>query len=267
MKQQTKKLLLFFSLLLSSGTDLFAQEESQLYLAGGLFFSNINTEATFSSSIPGFNRTLNLERDLNLSSNPNLIYTKAILGSRFSIALSYLHVPRKADGNLETGITIGDSIFAVGAQTQAYFNTDYYSASLRYSFIQNDIVTAGLSLGGRYMMIQSGFKATSFGNIFERYDKFNVPLFLPGVYASVWLPPGFIVRGSVEYMKGKFSNTTAKAVEANAAIEFYPIRFIGIGAGLTYMNMEAQDLPQNDLYLKDIQYSIKGIILYGVLRF
>lgn len=264
-----KRLFLIASSFLILSSKVFGQDEgpSQLYLAGGLTFPQITTEAIFSGSVPGFNQSLNLERDLNLSSHPQLIYTKAILGSRFSVALSYLHVPRSANGNLQTSITIGDSVYNIGTQTTAYFNTDYYSASLRLSLISNSLVTAGISLGGRYMMISSGIKATSYGNVFERNEKFNTPLVLPGAYASIWLPPGFIVRGSVEYMKAKISSSTASALETSAAIEFYPIRFIGIGAAISMMNIKAEDLPQNNLYLQDIRYSIKGFSVYGVLRF
>jgi hypothetical protein len=263
-------LLLLFSLLFTTKTQAQDDEPSQLYLAGGLTFSHISTEAFFDinlNTVPGANRRLSLEEDLNLSPNPQLLYMKAILGSRFSIGLSYLHVPRTADGNLQTNITIGDSVYTIGSMMHAYFNTDYYSASLRYSIIQNPIVTAGLSLGGRYMMIQSGFTATSYGNEFTRSEKINVPLILPGIYGSVWLPPGFIVRGSLEYLRAKVSNTTASALEASAAVEFYPIRFIGVGAGFSVMDIRADDIPENEIYLEDIRYTIRGFSVYAVLRF
>lgn len=264
-----KKPIFFFHLIVLLWSTSYAQdaEPSQLYLAAGLTYPQIQTEAQFRSNLSSINRSLQLERDLNLERDPRLLYLKAILGSRFSIGLSCLRVARSAEGQLQTDLTISDSVYTIGAATRAYFNTTFYSASLRLNLVQTPIVTAGLSAGGRYLQVESGIHANSLGNVFDRTDKFSVPLFMPGVYASIWLPPGFILRGSVDYFKTTIRNTTASAIEATAAAEFYPVRFIGIGAALTYLDLNASSLPDNTLQIESISYSIKGLSIYGVFRF
>jgi hypothetical protein len=174
---------------------------------------------------------------------------------------------RSGDANLVKKFAFGDSIYEVGANVKGFFNIDYYSGTIRISFVKNPLATAGISLGGRYLKINAGIDATSYGYQFSREGSFNVPVIVPGVHGSVYPLPGVLVRGSIEYFSLKIKDTKGKVVEGNISAEYYFLKYLGAGIGYTVTDISAEGLPENDVYLKDIDYSVKGLFVYAAFRF
>ncbi len=244
-----------------------------VYLYGGLQSAKVNTSALFdidpqiSALYPEISTELDLEDDLNFPSSSNLFYVRGIAGLRLQAAVSYMSLHRNGDGNLTRQFAFGDSVYTVGAHVAGYFNTDYYSATLRGSIIRNKKITAGISLGARYLKMTAGIKADSYGLTFSDDGKFNIPLIVPGVHASVYVIDNLLVRGSLEYFSLKYKDAKGKVVEGQISAEYYLLKYLGAGIGYSLLDISADNLPHNDIYLKDIDYSVKGMFWYVAFRF
>ena len=258
-------------LFLGAKTDLKAQPFEAgtgfLHLYAGIMKAKVNTDAYFDANIPSVNTSLSLEDDLNFKEDPSLLYLKAYVGGLFQVVGSYQSLHRTGQSNLTESFAFGDSVYQVGANIDGYFNTDLYSASMHFSIIRNELVTAGLSLGLRYLKMEAGVDAESYGQHFIRDGSFNVPIPVLGAHASVYIIPGLLGRASFDYFSLTIDGTKGKSLDASLSAEYYLLKYLGVGAAYTYFSVEAENLPENDLYLRDIKYNVSGLSIYAALRF
>jgi hypothetical protein len=265
----------FFLLLITSFSGTFAQSHSGgpglIYVYGGLNMANVNTSAYFDITNPlipsSVKTTLDLEDDVAFPSKSNLMYAKVIAGGRLQFVGTFFSLHRTGEKHITESFAFGDSVYSVGALVKGVFNTDYYSGTLRVSIIKNPIVTAGLSIGARYLKMDAGIDAQSYGYSYVAAKKFNIPLIVPGVHASAYALPGLLVRGSLEYFSLKISGTKGKVVDAQLSAEYYFLKYLGAGVAYNLLDITAEGLPDNSLYLRDVKYSVKGITLFAAFRF
>lgn len=243
------------------------------YLYVGETNANLNTNAKFSVSqevldyYPSISTAIDLEDDLNFPSTSQLFYIKGIAGRRFQVAATFFSLHRSGGSTLSKTFAFGENTYTVSAPVSGYFNTDYYSASLRHSFLRNEIVSAGLSLGFRYMKIAAGIRADSMGYVFDKSGSMDIPSVVPGVHASVSPLDNLLIRGSFEYISLRLNKTTGTVLEGNLSAEYYLLKYFGVGIGYSITNLKAEGLPDNDIYLEDVNYSAGGLQLYAALRF
>ena len=254
------------------------KSQAQSYDGGaGLFYgyvgttiADINTGADFEITginVPEEYTRIELEKDLDFPSSSALLYVKAMAGGSFQVVASYMSLHRSGEKNITRDFAYADQVYNVGANVKGYFNTDYYAATLRYSFLHNDRITAGISLGGRYLKLAAGIDANSNGVAFARDGTFDIPVIVPGVHASVHVIPALLLRGSLEYFELELSGTKGMAADAQISAEFYLFKFLGAGIGYSYIDLKGEGLPENSLYLKNINYTVKGLNIFAAFRF
>jgi hypothetical protein len=247
----------------NSGTGL-------IYVYGGITKASVNTTAKFeitNPAIPDINTSLQLEKDLAFSESPSLFYFRILAGGRFQFAGSYMSLKRSGDSYLTRNFSIGDQSYSVGAHVMGYLNTQYFSGTVRGSILYNPKVTAGLSLGVRYYKLKAGINASSGSLSFVKDGTFDVPAIVPGIHASCYPLPSLLLRGSLEYFQLKLSHTTATVVDAQISAEYYILKYLGVGVGYSYLDLRGEGLPDNDLYLKDVNYTIEGMNFFAAFRF
>jgi hypothetical protein len=245
----------------------FSDTKIPVYIYAGLMNANLETRALFDASIPGVNSELELEDDLDFSSKAAFPFIKIIPGRAFQVSAAYTRLHRKGESELVRQFAFGDSVYSVGATIKGYFNTDYYSLNLLYSFIRSKKASAGVSLGFRYLRLNAGIEATSYGQVFKRDGSFSVPVALPGVQLSFYLLPNTLVRGSFEYLSLSFKETNGYFTEAQASVEQYILKFLGAGVGYSFNRIKAEGIPENPVYLQDVKYEWKGLTFFAALRF
>jgi hypothetical protein len=238
-----------------------------LYLYGGTSLTGLTTSAYFESDIPGINTSLNLEDDLSLPDNKALVFIRTIVGTRLQLDFSYLSVKRSGSNLLSRQFAFGDSVYQVGTDASGYFNTKIYSGTIRLAFINNSKASAGISLGGRYLKMGFGVKALTYGVTYERNETFNLPLFMPGVHASFSPVSAVMIRGSFEYFRLVYSGAKGKIMEAKVSAEYYFNHFLGAGIGYNIIDYSAENLPDNDIFIRDVNYKLRGVNLYAAFRF
>jgi hypothetical protein len=241
-----------------------------IYVYGGFTKASVNTTAKFeitNPAIPDVNTTLQLEKDLDFAESPSMFYFRILAGGRFQFAGSYMSLKRNGDSYLTRNFSIGDQSYTIGARVMGYLNTQYFSGTVRGSILYKPSVTAGLSLGVRYYKLKAGINASSGGTSFIKDGSFDLPAIVPGVHASFYPLPSLLIRGSLEYFQLKLSHTTAKVVDGQISAEFYILKYLGAGIGYSYLDLRGEGLPDNDLYLKDVNYTIKGMNFFVAFRF
>ncbi len=241
-----------------------------IYFYAGISTVDVNTKAVFEitdPNIPVTNTTLELENDLNFLSSNSLFYFKVLAGGRFQFVGSYFSLHRTGDSYLTRDFSFGDQSYTVGARVKGYFNTDYYSGTLRFSILHKAKATAGISLGGRYLRLEAGLDANSNGASFVRDGSYDVPVVVPGIHGSFYILPSLLARGSVEYFEIDLNNTKAKVTEWQISAEYYLLRYLGAGIGYGYSDLRGEGLPDNPLFLKDVNYTVKGMNFFVAFRF
>ena len=249
-----------------SGVDLF-----YLYIGGTN--ANLNTDAQFDVSsqiseyFPSVSTSIDLEDDLDFPSTSKMFYVKGIVGRRLQLAATFYSLHRSGGATLSKTFAFGDNTYTVSAPVSGYFNTEYYSASLRYSFVRNSNVSAGLSLGFRYIQIDAGIRADSMGYVFDENGSLDIPAVVPGIHASVAPVDNLLIRGTFEYIALKVKATKGIVLECQLTAEYYILKNLGVGIGYSISNLKAEDIPENDIYLKDVDYRVAGMQLFAALRF
>lgn len=243
-----------------------------IYAYAGNTFANVNTSAVFKldptiQHIPEKNTTLGLENDLNFSSSPTVFYCKVLVGGRLQISGSYMTLHRNGDASLKKDFAVGDQSYTLGASVKGYLNTDYFSTSMRLSLLYNPKATAGISFGGGYLRLKAGIDANSNGYSFKQDGAFDVPIIVAGVHGSVNILPGLMLRASIEYFELKYKNTKGKVIDGQISAEYYLLKFLGAGIGYSLTDFRIDGLPENDLYLSDVRYTIKGLNAFVAFRF
>lgn len=243
------------------------------YLYVGTNNATVNTSADFEvtqtvlQNFPNVNTKVDLEDDVAFPSSSSLFYVKAYVGGRFQITGTMMSLHRSGDKYISRQFAYGDSVYEVGARVNGTFNTDYYSVSLRVSIIKNNKITAGLSLGGRVLKMDAGIDASSYGYTFSNSGSFTIPVIMPGVHGSVYVLPKLLVRGSLEYFSLKYKESKGSVLETQVTAEYYILPNLGGGVGYSILDITAEGLPKNNIFLRDVNYSIKGINLFAALRF
>jgi hypothetical protein len=244
-----------------------------IYLYAGMTSANVNTHADFKISdeilhyYPDINTSVDLEDDLAFPESSGLFYIKGIVGKRIQLAATYFRLHRSGGSRLTKTFAFGEHTYTVSAPVSGYLNTHYYSASVRFSIIYTPIVTAGLSLGARYLTMDAGIKADSLGYVFEKNGSLNVPVAVPGIHASVYAIKSLLIRGSLEYFTLRVKGTKGTVLETQLTAEYYLLKYLGVGVGYSITHFDAIDLPDNDIYLKDINYKVDGLNVFAAFRF
>jgi hypothetical protein len=246
------------------------QSKKSIYGYVGTSTLNVETKAVFDISglnIPETNSTLTLENDLGMPASNTVLYLKFIAGGRFQVAGSYYSLHRTGEDYLQRDFAFGNHSYTVGAYVKGYFNTDYISGTLRFSILYNEKFTAGISLGGHYLKLKAGLDVDTNGISFVRDGSFNVPVIVPGIHGSFYLLPAVLFRGSLEYFKITLKNTSAKVIEGQISAEYFILTNLGAGVGYSYMDLRGEGLPDNDLYLRDVNYTLNGVNFFVACRF
>jgi hypothetical protein len=174
---------------------------------------------------------------------------------------------RSGEGELKKNFAFGDSTYVIGSVVKGTLNTDYYSILLQYSFFNSEKFRAGLSLGFRGMKVKAGIDAYSYGLSFKREESYSIPVILPGAHFSLYVLPSLLLRGSAEFLSVRINDMHGQIGDAQISLEKYIFKFLGAGAGYSYSKISASNIPENQAYLKNIDYTLQGFTFFAALRF
>jgi hypothetical protein len=183
--------------------------------------------------------------------------------------LQYFSAKRSGSRNYGTNITIGDTVFPVGATVSAEAKDQFLLADYRYSFIKNDTVEwAGLIglYGGKF-----DFKVNATGNetpntrTIDTTASTTVPLPLIGGTVDWYINPRWKVSGSVEGIKAHIGDVDGTVIVAGASTEYMLVRNLGVGLRYMYSNVDV-DVSKSS-FNGNVTWRMNSLSLYAKMMF
>jgi len=205
--------------------------------AGGLLGANLDTKIRIDAKDGSLGTTIDLESLLGLNATTQS-FTGAIAWRphrRHLLTVGYYGLKRSNSKHISRDITVGDSTWTLGTTVTSDMNTEYATLVYRWSPILTSRVSAGLSLVIPVVFASSGLTAQA-QNITAKVNEKNsitVPVPLPGVHATVRLANALYLDGHFQYLNITVFGIGADVINWGGTVNYYPIRQLGIAAGIT----------------------------------
>jgi hypothetical protein len=200
-------------------------------LRAGFLFATHSTIARVDSDQLGVGTLVDLETDLGLepSTRDARVDGYVRLGRRHRIRAGYISLERGANVQLERQIQWGDEVFSVSATVASRAALTLVPVNYRFSVVKSDRVDVGLSAGVFALFADAAISAPELG--VAEAESADFPLPVLGADVDVALAPGLFLLGGFEYFGLNVEGVDGAWSELRAAIEFYPVRNLGVGAG------------------------------------
>ena len=237
----------------------------------GGFYSNTQSSVRVGG---GLGVDLDLEKALDIKRDSTVF--RAESGWRFSdnrrhrVDLSWFALHRTATRTIGQDFDItrpngSTTTISAGSDVTSHFNLDILSADYGYSFLQDDRVDLEL-LAGLYVMPIHFDLSTRGAVVTEGKLAFTAPLPVLGYRMDFALTPKWFFRSQSQFFYVKYQSFTGKLVEMRGAVEYLPIKHVGVGLGVDTFNaaLEAQgkDYPNVDLSGR-VQLAYTGLQFYA----
>lgn len=188
---------------------------------------------------------------------------------RHRLDLSWYSFRRNGETTIGQDITIGDIDIPAGTYVESLFNLDIYRLSYSYSFFQDDRMDLAVLLGLFVMPVEFGFDASGLVNE-EVYESITAPLPVVGLRADFAITPKWFLRTGTQVFYLEIDQFKGSIYTANAAVEYKPWTYVGIGLGIDAFNLkveaEGEDYPGIDLN-GQVQFGYIGAQLYAKFFF
>lgn len=265
-------LLLFFSFMTGASAQKNADSlfKPRLYLYFGGYVPEIVTSVRFDSKTAHVGTVISLENSLNFDENPKLWRADGIVRAtkRSSFALTFLAINRTRSWTIDKDIQFLDTTYTAGSSAHMYFNTNYWGLSYRYSIFVKPTWSAGLSLGARILTVKTGISADSkkFGS-YSSNSEMVIPAALLGLHGSAYLMKRLQFRYTWEYLKLNVEGIKIYVFDNNFALEYYILKNVGLGASYSTVTYKVNDIPFNDEFTGQLEYTVSGFSMFIAARF
>lgn len=206
----------------------------------GGFFQDFSTTVRIDSA-NGSGTDISFEDDLGLDSSKTSFRLDGYwrFGRRGRLDFAYTSYRRSNDHVLTRQITVGDTVYDVGASV--YSKTSVSVAELYYawSLLNTGEAEVSVMLGASTFINKFEFEGTGYvaggggGTVgsFQREDTdLVVPIPAIGASARYTLLPGFMAHGRIRWMKATIDQYTGSMLDWRAGLDYYFTKNFGIGA-------------------------------------
>lgn len=189
--------------------------------------------------------------------------------SRNRIDVQYFTAERSGSRNYGTEVTIGDTVFPIGATVSTEAKDRFLLADYRFSFIKNDTVElAGLLglYGGRFE-----FDVSATGNevratrSVQTTASTTVPLPLIGATVDWYINPRWKVSANVAGIKANIGDVDGSVVVAGGSTEFMLVRNFGVGLRYMYSDVDVDVSKSN--FNGTAVWRMNSVSLYAKMMF
>lgn len=238
----------------------------------GGYLATFNTEASLTPNDLSLGGLLVLESDLGLEPSSDLFRAEAVwrFAPRHKVELSVFNVERTANRTLTADIEWDGNVIEAGASVDTTFDTRFVKAGYRYSFWNNGRIDAGFSAGLSFMDLFLELDATGEytdpGGILQQgrlveSGSILAPVPAIGIFIDYAFTKKLIFRSRAEFFKISVSGTGGSVTDAEAGIEWYFWKWLGIGAGTHRFQIAAQGTSDDSRF--QANYDINGLFVYA----
>jgi hypothetical protein len=211
-------------------------------LAAGFFTPVNNTNIRVDGNNGRIGTDIDFEDDLGFNK-----HTATFLGdfqwrstSRSRFDLSYYRLDRSSSYAIQKDITFNGSTYNLGAQVDAYFNSNIYRFSYGYAILSKPNYEAGLLIGAHVVKFGIGLDVT--GNNISGSAQTNVGLTAPlpdfGLWGGWTMGSQWAVNAEADYLAITINNISGRILAYNAAVTFKPLKNLSFAAGITGLNFK-----------------------------
>ena len=227
----------------------------------GLLLNDHETAARVDSELLGPGTEVDVERELGLEPETRDFRADAALrlGRRHEIQLGYLSLSRVGSTSLRSSIQWGDFVFPVDVEVESSIDVELVPVSYRYSLIMTDRLDLGVSAGVFAMLLDAGVSAPQAGVVERESAEFPLPVL--GAEGTFSVAPALRLTGSAKYFAVRIRDIQGSWREIRGALEYFPLRRLGFGAGYRSIRLEADGSegllrrPEGTLLFLDYRFS------------
>ncbi len=237
-------------------------------IRGGLLFTGHTTLARVDSESLGAGTLVDLENDLGLASSTRDLRVDGYvrLGRRHQLRAGYIRLDRGAGVLLQRQIQWGEELFDVNVGVTSTLDLTLVPINYRFAVVKSDRVDFGLS-AGVFAMFADASVAAPLASINEA-EALDFPLPVFGADLEVALAPGLFLQGGGEYFAIDFQGVDGSWRELRTALEYFPVRYAGIGVGYRHVDLEVDGTEALDLGTEIFfDYRLSGPQAYVSLAF
>lgn len=240
----------------------------RIYTSAGLFYPNMTTSLRVDSK-KGLGTELGLEDDFSFDEAIAVVSVQAMVRvkKRSQFVFAFTNMNRSSNFQLDERISIGDTIFDIGANLDMRFDVNYYALTWRYSFFNNVNWNAGVSFGLRAAQFVTKADARINENEYGNSSSVVAPAALIGVHGSGYLTNRLLARYSLEYLGLSVEGIDIAVVESRASLEYFILKNVGIGAAYSTSQYRVSEFPLSDDFEGKILFDFSGGNLFLCARF
>ncbi len=211
-------------------------------LTAGFFAPVNNTNIRVNGANGKIGTDIDFEDDLgfNKTTSTFLGDFQYRLSSRSRFDFSYYRLDRSSSKTIDRDLNFKDSTFHVGAQIDAYFNSNIYRVSYGYAILSKPGYEAGLLIGAHVVKFGIGLDATANGISGSAQSSVGLTAPLPdfGLWGGWTMGKKWAVNAEVDYLDITVNSISGRIIAYNAAATFRPIRNLSFAAGYTGLNFK-----------------------------
>ena len=241
---------------------------AKYYVWAGLFYPNMNTSLRIDSAI-GIGTEIGLENDLDLEEDLGVFRIDGLvkLTENSQLAVTYTAMKRDRRFTLKNDIGFGETLFQAGSNVGYEFNVDYFGATYRYNFFNEQNWSAGLSGGLRGVFINTSIDGQLNDMILKESAKLTAPAILFGVHGSAYLTPRLLARYSLEVFYLSINDITINILESNASVHYFIFKNVGLGLAYSTNNYRLANVPLWGDSDGKVDFNFGGLNMFLTSRF
>ncbi|MDA3903194.1 MAG: hypothetical protein PF441_07095 [Desulfuromusa sp.] len=236
--------LLVLFLLLSSTS--FADE--LLSLKGG--YQLLSPEGSIAGTGGGVERTIDVERDLDLDDSENVTAEIALKWGKSQFSFNYLPISFSGTGALTVSGEFNGQTFSATDTVKTNLDIDLYDIGYTYYLINlDDLPTRfqlGLELAVKVADVDltfNTFNALDAAPIIAESESVTAPIPTVGLRSRIALADFIGVTGRIGYMEFNDNHF----LDAEAQVEFSPLPMVGLYAGVRYFDLK---IDEDDVFVE-----------------
>ncbi len=256
-----------------SGFERYGGVADHINVRVGLFLPTHGTVTRFDSDQLGAGTIVDLESDLGLEESTTNVRADGYirLGRRHRLGAGYLKLDRSANRDLARTIQWGNEVFDLDVNIDSFWELTLVPAQYRFAVIKSDRVDLGLSAGVFALFLDAGLSAPEVS--VQEAESISFPLPVFGVDLEVAPAQRVYAQAGFEYFGLSIQDMDGSWYEFRAALEYFPLRYVGVGAAYRWVDIGVDTLGDIDsgggLVETDllIDYDFRGPQLYVALAF
>jgi hypothetical protein len=211
-------------------------------LTAGFFAPVNNTNIKVDGTNGKIGTDIDFESDLGFNKNSSTFLGdfQYRLSRRSRFDFSYYRLDRSASKTIDRDINFNGNTYNLGAQIDAYFNSNIYRLSYGYAILSKPTYEAGLLIGAHVVKFGLGIDATA--NNVSGSAATNVGLTAPlpdfGLWGGWTMGPHWAVNAEADYLDITINSISGRIIAYNAALTYRPIRSLSFAAGYTGLNFK-----------------------------